>query len=147
MAGSGIKACEDAFERLKVGKPNLAVHVGLDPSKITAGIVSFEAGFDRGYLKKNRPTHKPLIAQIEAFRTSFGTASASKAQQIKRANEKVDKARRELEIVQEQLYQVMTQNVQLVERVRFLEVEVKKFNNVSEIKPGSKLAKPHKLGH
>lgn len=138
MAGSGIKACEDAFERLKVGKPNLTVHVGLDPSKITAGIVSFEAGFDRGYLKKKRPTHKPLIAQIEAFRTSFGTANASKAQQIKRANEKVDKARSELEIVQEQLYQVMTQNVQLVERVRFLEVEVKKFNNMSEIKPGSK---------
>ena len=134
MAGEGVEACVQAFERLKTGKPNLAVHVGLDPSKITAGIVSFEAGFDRGYLKKKRPSHQPLIAQIEAYRTSFGTVSASKSQKIKRANEKVDKARSELEIVQEQLYHVMSQNVQLVERVRFLEVQAKKYNNVKEIK-------------
>ena len=134
MAGEGVEACVQAFERLKTGKPNLAVHVGLDPTKITAGIVSFEAGFDRGYLKKKRPSHQPLIAQIEAYRTSFGTVSASKSQQIKRANEKVDKARSELEIVQEQLYHVMSQNVQLVERVRFLEVQAKKYNNVKEIK-------------
>ena len=134
MAGEGVEACVQAFERLKTGKPNLAVHVGLDPSKITAGIVSFEAGFDRGYLKKKRPTHQPLIAQIEAYRTSFGTVSASKSQQIKRANEKVDKVRSELEIVQAQLYHVMSQNVQLVERVRFLEVQAKKYNNVKEIK-------------
>lgn len=134
MAGEGVEACVQAFERLKTGKPNLAVHVGLDPSKITAGIVSFEAGFDRGYLKKKRPSHQPLIAQIEAYRTSFETVSASKSQQIKRANEKVDKARSELEIVQEQLYHVMSQNVQLVERVRFLEVQAKKYNNVKEIK-------------
>jgi len=134
MAGEGVEACVQAFERLKTGKPNLAVHVGLDPSKITAGIVSFEAGFDRGYLKKKRPSHQPLIAQIEAYRTSFGTVSASKSQQIKRANEKVDKARSELEIVQEQLYHVMSQNVQLVERVRFLEVQAKKYNNVKEIR-------------
>ena len=134
MAGEGVEACVQAFERLKTGKPNLAVHVGLDPSKITAGIVSFEAGFDRGYLKKKRPSHQPLIAQIEAYRTSFGTVSASKSQQIKRANEKVDKSRSELEIVQEHIYHVMSQNVQLVERVRFLEVQAKKYNNVKEIK-------------
>ena len=137
MAGSGIEACFQAFERLKAGTPNLAVHVGLDPSKITAGIVSFEAGFDRGYLKKKRPSHQPLIAQIEAYRTSFGTASASKAQQIKRANEKVVKVRSELEIAQEQLYHVMTQNIQLVERIRFLEVQAKSQNNVREIKSKS----------
>lgn len=128
MASDGIRACEEAFERLKEGKPHVAAHVGLDSSKITAGIVSFEAGFDRGYLKKKRPSHQPLIAQIEAYRTSFGSASASKALQIKRANDKVDKARGELEVVQAQLYQVMTQNIQLVERVRFLESQVKQFN-------------------
>lgn len=138
MAGNGLLACEEAFERLKVGKPNLAVHVGLDPSKITAGIVSFEAGFDRGYLKKKRDSHQPLIAQIEAYRSSFGSANASKAMQIKRANDKVDKARGELEIVQEQLFHIMTQNIQLVERVRLLEAEVKKLNNVTELKAGSR---------
>lgn len=138
MAGSGIQACVEAFERLKEGKPNLAAHVGLDGTKITAGIVSFEAGFDRGYLKKKRLSHQSLIAQIEAYRRSFGSVSASKILQIKRANEKVDKAHSELEIVQEQLYHVMTQNIQLVERVRLLEVQVKLFNNVTKLKVGSK---------
>lgn len=138
MVGSGLEACMEAFERLKAGKPNVAAHVGLDGTKITAGIVSFEAGFDRGYLKKSRDSHKPLIAQIEAYRISFGSAGASKALQIKRANDKVDKARSELEIVQEQLYHVMTQNIQLVERVRYLEAQVKLLNNVTSLKTGSK---------
>lgn len=138
MAGGGLQACVDAFERLKAGKPNLAVHVGLDGTKITAGIVSFEAGFDRGYLKKKRPAHQPLIAQIEAYRHSFESSSASKALQVKRANDKVNKARNDLEIAQSQLYHVMTQNIQLVERVRLLEAQVKQFSNVAALKGGYK---------
>lgn len=138
MTAIGLTKCYAAFERLKVGKPFVAAHVGLDGTKVTAGIVSFEAGLDRGYLKKLRPSHMPLIAQIEAYRKSFGTAEASKAMQIKRANDKVDKARLELEIVQEQLYQVMTQNLQLVERVRSLEAQLKQLSNVTKLRPGSK---------
>ncbi|EKT4451421.1 hypothetical protein QEL87_002733 [Pseudomonas putida] len=130
MASDGVKACVEAFERLKAGKPHVAAHVGLDGTKITAGIVSFEAGFDRGYLKKKRPSHQALIAQIEAFRTSFGNLASSKTLQIKRANDKVVKARSELEVAQEQLYQVMTHNIQLVERVRLLEDQLKRLSNV-----------------
>jgi len=138
MTTNGLAKCYEAFDRLKAGKPLVASHVDLPPSKLTAGIVSFEAGLDRGYLKKSRPSHLPLIAQIEAYRKSFGSADASKAMQIKRANDKVDKARRELEIARQQLYHVLTQNVQLVERVRSLEAQVKLLNNVKELKPGSK---------
>lgn len=138
MTANGLAKCYEAFERLKAGKPFVAAHVGLDGTKITAGIVSFEAGLDRGYLKKNRSSHMPLIAQIEAYRKSFGTAQASKAMQIKRANDKVDTARRELEVVREQLYQVMTQNLQLVERVRTLEAQLKQLSNVSTLRPGQK---------
>lgn len=138
MTTNGLAKCYEAFDRLKAGKPVVASHVDLPPSKLTAGIVSFEAGLDRGYLKKSRPSHLPLIAQIEAYRKSFGSADASKAMQIKRANDKVDKARRELEIARQQLYHVMAQNVQLVERVRSLEAQVKLLNNVKELKPGSK---------
>ncbi|MGF6398408.1 hypothetical protein ABH905_002074 [Pseudomonas frederiksbergensis] len=133
MTGTGLDACREAFERLKLGQPRVAAHVGLDPTKITAGIVSFEAGFDRGYLKKDRNNHKPLIAEIEAYRNSFGTVSSSKALQIKRANDKAAKAHGELEVVKVQLYQVMTQNVQLVERVRYLEEQLKSLNNVAKL--------------
>lgn len=133
MTGTGLDACWDALERLKAGKPRVAAHIGLDPTKLTAGIVSFEAGFDRGYLKKDRKNHKPLIAAIEAFRNSFGTVSSSKALQIKRANDKATKAHDDLEIARAQLYHVMTQNVQLVERVRHLEEQLKSLSNVAQL--------------
>ncbi|MFO7073879.1 hypothetical protein P3E18_26945, partial [Pseudomonas aeruginosa] len=80
--------------------------------------------------------HKALIAEIEAYRNSFGTTSSSKALQIKRANDKTARAHGELETVKAQLYQVMTQNVQLVERVRYLEEQLKSLNNVTELKEG-----------
>lgn len=47
----GLAACEIALERLLEGRAIVPAHVGLNFSKITAGIVSHEAGFDRGYLK------------------------------------------------------------------------------------------------
>lgn len=70
--GNGLKKCEEAFERLLSGKPNISDHVGIESHKITAGIVSVEAGFDRGYLKKSRSYHKPLIARIEAYKAEMG---------------------------------------------------------------------------
>ena len=85
ITSDGVKICEAAFERLKAGCPVISAHVGIDGSKITAGIVSVEAGFDRGYLKRSRGSHMPLIARIEAYRTECSTTSNSKALQIKRA--------------------------------------------------------------
>ena len=133
MGANGVDACREAFERLKAGAPRVSAHVGLDPVKITAGIVSVEGGFDRGYLKKGRVNHQALIAEIEAYRNSFGTVSSSKALQIKRANDKAAKAQDELEMVQSQLYHVIAQNVQLVERVRLLEEQLKSFSGVTKL--------------
>ena len=75
----GLGACEEALQRLLIGKPVVPEHVGLDLSKLTASIVSLEAGFDRGYLKKARKAHLPLLAQIGAVRAeaSKGTGSSS----------------------------------------------------------------------
>jgi hypothetical protein len=134
MAVSGVDKCREGFERIKSGVPRVAAHVGLDPTKVTAGVVSVEGGFDRGYLKKDRLSHQALIAEIEAYRKSHGTASSSKALQIKRANDKAANAIADLEIARSQLYQVMTQNVQLVERVRHLEDLLKSHSNVAELK-------------
>lgn len=81
----GLGACEEALQRLLAGKPVVSEHVGLDLSKLTASIVSLEAGFDRGYLKKSRKTHLPLLAQIEAVR-----AEASKGGGIERQTDPAD---------------------------------------------------------
>ncbi|KKO17281.1 hypothetical protein [Pseudomonas putida] len=138
MTVKGIDKCRAAFERLKAGEPHVAAHVGLDPTKITAGVVSVEAGFDRGYLKKDRPSHRALLADIEAYRKSYGTESSSKALQVKRANDKAAKALSDLEIARGQLYHVMAQNVQLVERVRELQFQLDARRNVTQLTPGAK---------
>jgi len=127
ITSDGVKTCEAAFERLKTGCPVIPAHVGIDGSKITAGIVSVEAGFDRGYLKRSRGSHLPLIARIEAYRIECSTTSNSKALQIKRAQNKVGRALIELEQAREQLYQVLTQNLQLVERE--LENKLKRYQS------------------
>lgn len=65
-------------------------HVGLDLSKLTASIVSHEAGFDRGYLKKSRKTHLPLLAKIEACRAEADKGcGSSSGKSIKRLADKV----------------------------------------------------------
>ncbi|UUC18207.1 MULTISPECIES: hypothetical protein [Pseudomonas] len=138
MTVKGIDKCRAAFERLKAGEPHVAAHVGLDPTKITAGVVSVEAGFDRGYLKKERASHRALLADIEAYRKSYGTESSSKALQVKRANDKAAKALSDLEIARGQLHHVMAQNVQLVERVRELQFQLDSRRNVTQLKPGAK---------
>lgn len=119
----GLCACEEALERLRDGKPVLPEHVGLNLSKLTAGIVSVEAGFDRGYLKKSRKAHLPILAQIEACRTaaskSFGS---SNGKSIKRLEGKLMLLEKELAMVSYQRDRVLTQNLQLWERLRSLEL-------------------------
>ncbi|MGM3215635.1 hypothetical protein ACSQ5K_09380 [Pseudomonas sp. PhalM4] len=129
----GVHLCAEAFQRLKDGKPRIPAHVGLPKSKVTAGIVSVEAGFDRGYLKKSRPTHMPLIAAIEAYRLEGESASVTSVVKAKRAQMKADKAVSELEQVRSQLYAVLAQNIQLVERVRELEGELRRARDTSSI--------------
>ena len=120
--GDGLILCEEAFQRLQDGRPQIKAHVGLRRQDITPSIVSVEAGYDKGYLKKSRPLHQPLIAQIYAY-----------AEEGKDEVEQVDKAKldrlsqkycelaeergREAEILQK----VLSQNIMLVERVRELE--------------------------
>lgn len=134
--GNGIHVCEEAFERLKAGKARDPAHVDLPRSKITAGIVSVEAGFDRGYLKKSRRAHMPLISAIEVYRSESETASVTSAVKAKRAQIKAEKAVSELEQMQAKLNAVLTQNIQLVERVRELEAMLKRGRSAPSLHPG-----------
>lgn len=122
----GLQRCTAAFERLKLGQPQQPKYVGLAPDRITAAVVSVEAGFDSGYLKRSRRQHLPLILQIEAYRQAEHTAPVSAALQLRRAKSRVAKAATEVDVATGQLSAVLAQNLKLVERVRVLELELKK---------------------
>ena len=62
-----FKACEEAFERLKKGVPIVKELKGMP---ITPSLVSKEAGHDKGYLKRKRPSHEVLIYEIDTFNKS-----------------------------------------------------------------------------
>lgn len=121
-ASKGLGACEKTLQRLLVGKPVVPEHVGLNLSKLTASIVSLEAGFDRGYLKKSRKTHLPLLAQIEAVRAeaSKGTGSSS-GKQIRQMESQLAALEKTLSITQIQRDNVLAQNMKLWQRVCELE--------------------------
>ncbi|KAF2405925.1 hypothetical protein SAMN04490179_4817 [Pseudomonas antarctica] len=118
----GLSTCEEALQRLLVGKPTVPEHVGLDLSKLTASIVSLEAGFDRGYLKKSRKAHLPLLAQVEAVRAeaSKGTGSLS-SKQIRQMERQLAALEKALSIAEMQRNKVLAQNMKLWQRVRELE--------------------------
>ncbi|QLG96567.1 hypothetical protein HZF02_28130 [Pseudomonas yamanorum] len=120
---NGVLECENALERLISGKPNVAAHVGLDLSRLTAAIVSYEAGFDRGYLKKSRKPHLALIAKIEACRRGVvqGAVSISAQNKLMSSIKKIKRLEQELSIACSERDTVLTQNLQLWERVRQLE--------------------------
>ncbi|WP_260982930.1 hypothetical protein [Pseudomonas oryzihabitans] len=137
-ATDGVLECEEAFDRLVRGSPRIAAHVGMPPQKITAGVVSVEAGFDRGYLKSGRLKHQPLIAKIRAFRESGGVDGASLEigkikSQLHSSSIKVSRLQQELEIAICQRQAVVAQNIQLHERVRLLELKI------HELQPGLRL--------
>lgn len=122
LHNKGLIACEEALQRLLDGKPVVPAHVGLDLSKLTASIVSREAGFDRGYLKKSRSTHLSLLARIEAFRVEASKVfDSSSTKRVERLEGKLALFEKELEMVRAQRDRVLSQNLQLWERVRELE--------------------------
>jgi hypothetical protein len=121
--GNGLGACEEALQRLLAGNPVVPEHVSLDLSKLTASIVSLEAGFDRGYLKKSRKAHLPILAKIEACRSGVNKGhDSSNGKSIKRLHDKVVLLEKELAMVSSQRDRVLTQNLQLWARVRELEL-------------------------
>ena len=69
---------------------------------------------------------------IEAFRKESVGGNDSGRLQVRRARDKAEKAASELDQVREQLYRVLSQNVQLVERVRSLEASLRKAQKITK---------------
>lgn len=129
----GLRACEDALQRLIANKPQVPEHVNMPMKKLTAGIVSVEAGFDRGYLKKARKAHLSIIARIQAYREGDAQDHVNKHQKdhviIKG---KLAKVREQLVLAHQQRDMVITQNLQLCERVKELEILLAKIKILHE---------------
>jgi len=118
----GLGACEEALQRLLIGKPVVPEHARLELSKLTASIVSLEAGFDRGYLKKSRKAHLPLLAQIEAVRAeAIKETGSSSGKQIRQMENRLATLKKTVSIAQMQRDNVLAQNMKLWQRVRELE--------------------------
>lgn len=129
----GLEKCEEAFRRIVIGKPHVENHVGLPNHKITAGVVSFEAGFDRGYLKRSRPIHRALIAKIDAYHSESAKTGISKVHEIKRYKEKIKRLVQTEAMANERSYKLSAQNLILIERIRELEKQVGKIQNIRRL--------------
>ena len=120
----GLDACREALDRLLQANPVVPRHVGLNTCDITASIVSVEAGFDKGYLKKSRQSHLPIIAKIEACRNAAGERRVDGAALDRRYKQKFEKIERRAILAENQRDLVLVQNLQLWERIKELEKSV-----------------------
>lgn len=132
-SGDGVRECEEAFERLLERKPNVTKHIGLEPEKITASVVSVEAGFDAGYLKKSRKPHQVLIARIEANKGEVQSTEVVHREALRRAKAKTQTMTAEMLEMKADRDRVLSENLMLVERILELEEELKKHQNVLKL--------------
>jgi len=122
---NGLDDCFEAFERLKAGNPMKTEHVGLKRSEFTAGKISWEAGLDRGYLKKGRPKHAELIKKIYTYAEGKSTAEEELNLVTKKSDKKVDEARREADLSEDLLHLALSRELLLVSKIKELEQEIK----------------------
>ena len=126
----GVVECEEALERLLQGNPHVAEHVGVEAADITAAMVSVEAGFDKGYLKKSRDAHKPLIARIGALSKENADKGDNDRRRLRKVIREAEELRAERERNQAIMDKVLTQNLMLLGRVRELEGALAKSQKV-----------------
>ena len=120
-ADRGVEACYLAFERLKNGNPQNDKFMHISPEKITASIVSQEAGFDSGYLKRNRHNHQGIIALIDDYKKQLKSSTLSKYEEVKREKQKAAKYKERLIEVEELLEKSLSREMLLVFKLAEME--------------------------
>lgn len=122
---TGLEACELALDRLIAGAPEKPEHVGVQASEITCSLVSVEAGHNKGYLKRSREHHKPIIARIDALRQSRSSGESLREKAVK-AEKKAVGYKEKYERANDMLGLMLTENLRLLERIRELEAPTHK---------------------
>ena len=128
--------CDQAFERLVAGKPQRLLITDYKIYRITAAVVSKEAGFDAGYLKKSRVNHRPILLEISQFKAHQQTRTGSEQKQMLDLS---DQLRDEKNLVNdfETLYEeALARELVLVAKLAELESQIRKLesNNLRRIK-------------
>lgn len=124
-----LKACREAFERLKKGDARLEKYAGLAKGDINKSIVSLEAGLDKGYLKSSRMAHIPLILEIESYVSRNAKSKSTPSKRVSRFKKQAAAAKSEKEQLEEVLNNVLSDNIRLVERVRVLERKLAEYES------------------
>lgn len=134
IESSGISECYAAFERLKARCPRSTKFIGLSLDKITASVVSQEANFDSGYLKKRRPSHQTIIALIESFKKEQQVTTLSKTEIQRREKNNTLKYKNERDRLQLLLEQSLARELLLAAKIHELETQVYSLSNLTKIK-------------
>jgi len=122
---TGLDDCIEAFERLKAGSPIKTEHIGLKRSEFTAAKVSWEAGKDRGYLKKSRQKHKQIISSIEAYSKGKSSIEEELVQVKEKAEQDVNEAKKQANLSEELLNLALARELILVSKIKELEQNIK----------------------
>lgn len=131
---NSLERCYQAFERLKVGAAENTKFVGIAPEQVTASIVSQEAGFDPGYLKKKRPNHQALLHLIKNYaQENTSRSTLSKAEIVRRERQKLEKCKEELRMVSALLNESLAREILLASRLSELEKIAFKSANIAPI--------------
>ncbi|CAM4371067.1 hypothetical protein [Pseudoalteromonas ostreae] len=128
----GLNRCFEAFERLKLNEPKNARFVNLDRNKVTASIVSQEAGFDAGYLKKSRARHREIISLIESY-SNLPAASVSGTlsirEKLERAERKSASLKERVKDVEKKLYDALARELLMLEQIECLQQKLASSSN------------------
>ena len=118
---NGVAQCYDAFARLKDNCPRNEKFTGLPHDKITAAIVSQEAGFDSGYLKRSRPAHQAILALIDSFKKEKLSTTLSKSEIQKRERNVARRYKDECDRLQLLLEESLSRELLLAAKLKQLE--------------------------
>ncbi|HAS3611739.1 hypothetical protein [Vibrio cholerae] len=123
---TGLEKCLDALERIKKNTPNLNKFADLPRNKVTAAVISQEAGFDSGYLKKKRPQHQEIISLIESYRHSDTGSTLSVREKIEREKRKTERLQARLEQAEDKLNKALARELLLLDQIDRMEQELLK---------------------
>jgi len=131
-AGEGLQLCEEALQRLIDGAPNNSKFIGV---KITPSIVSQEAGFGSGYLKKAR--HKEFIDDIfEAQKKQQEHLKTIPEAKHKDVKAQLEISKRELRRYKRLLEDSLGREMRLLAQVRSLERKTNTSSNIYPLSTG-----------
>jgi hypothetical protein len=130
---NGLDKCFEAFERLKANTPNTEKFKNMAPSAITLSIVSQEAGFDPGYLKKGRETHQPLVSLINAYKIQSESTSVLRKRNFETIKVENKTLSNENELLKAQLEAALGRELLLVRQLKIMEIEIKRLKDESNV--------------